>query len=105
MIVLNEPGTWPDGIRRGEWRFRPEPRRAAYRAMGPGVELVVDETLRAWAWTVFLAPSGERWARGIRTTQQAAANAAAYSADRRAHYLRIGTPDPTRPVSAGRRPT
>ena len=102
VIVLNEPGTWPDGIRRGEWLFRPEPhlrpgsRFSAFRAVGPGVELAVDETPHAWAWAVYLAPGGKEWARGVRTTREAAANAAAYSADRRAHHLAIGRPDPMR---------
>ena len=96
-IVLNEPGIWPDGIPRGEWRFRPEPRRGGHRATGEGLVLVVNETARAWAWTVYRASGGALWARGVRMTREAAVNAAAYSADRRAHYLRLGEPDPTRP--------
>ena len=105
MIVVDEPGAWPDGIPRGEWHLRPEPRRGGYRATGLGVVLMVAETPRAWAWAVNLTPSGALWARGVRITQEAAVNAAAYSADRRAHYLRLGEPDPTRPSPAGREPT
>ena len=111
VIVLNEPGTWPDGIPRGEWCFRPDrdlrpgSRFSAYRAIGPGVELAVDETPHVWAWAVYLAPDGKDWARGFRTTREAAANAAAYSADRRAHHLAIGKPDPMRSHSPVRGPS
>ena len=105
MIVLDEPGAWIDGVRRGEWRFLPVPGRAGYRATGPGVVLIVDETPRAWAWAVHLTADGDSWARGIRMTQEEAINAAAYSADRRAHHLTTGEPDPTRRVPAGRGPT
>ena len=105
VIVLNEPGHWPDGIPRGEWLFESDPafrtgRGSSYRATGSGVVLVVDATPHVWMWVVYLAPNGETWARGFRMTRDAAANAAAYSADRRAHYLSIGEPDPTRTPSS-----
>lgn len=105
VIVLNEPGSWLDGVPRGEWRFRPDPGSRSYRAIGPGVVLRVDATPDVWAWAVYLAPDGKGWARGWRRTREAAVNAAAYSADRRAHHLSIGEPDTTRPVPAGRGPT
>ena len=105
VIVVNEPGAWADGIPRGEWRFLPDSASGGYRATGPGVVLIVDEAPRAWAWAVHLSPAGGCWARGLRSTRQAALNAAAYSADRRAHHLRIGEADPTRSVPSGRSPT
>ena len=103
-IVLNEPGHWPDGIPRGEWLYEPDSdyrteSGSSYRAIGPGVVLTVDETPHVWAWAVYLAPNGKTWARGFRMTRDAAANAAAYSADRRAYHAGRGEPDPMRTAS------
>ena len=105
VIVLNEPGNWPDGFPRGEWLFKPDPAfrtepGSSYRAVGPGVVLVVDATPHVWMWVVYLTPDGKTWARGFRMTRDAAANAAAYSADRHAYHLSSSESDPMRTPSS-----
>ena len=105
VIVLNELGHWHDGFPRGEWLFEPEPAfrtetGSSYRAIGPGVVLVVAATPHVWMWVVYLTPNGETWASGFRMTRDAAVNAAAYSADRHAYHLSTGKPDPMRTPSS-----